>query len=170
MANKRSSERDAAIAAGKDTYFTGKPCKRSHVSERFVATHTCVQCSRMDLYQSDRDRYRAMENTLSHQFRQRRNQSLNKGIPFTIELSEIEQPEFCPILGIKLNYAWGGKAGHLRDPAKATIDKVVPELGYVSGNVFIISWRANKLKSDMTFEELEKIMNYIKEKTYGQTV
>ena len=124
----------------------------------------------MDLYQSDRDKYRAMENTLSHQFRQRRNQALKKGIPFTVDLDDIEQPELCPILGIKLNYGWGGKSGHLRDPAKATIDKVIPALGYVPGNVFIISWRANKLKSDMTFEELEKIMNYIKEKTHGQAV
>jgi len=170
MANKRSNERDNAIAFGKHTYFTGKTCKRGHVSERFVATHTCVECSRTDLYQSDRDRYRAMENTMSYQFRQRRNQALKKGITFTVELADIEQPEFCPVLGIKLNYSWGGKTGNLRDPAKATLDKVIPELGYVSGNVFIISWRANKLKSDMTFEELEKIMNYIKEKTHGQTI
>lgn len=104
---------------------------------------------------------------MSHQFRQRKNQALKKGIPFTIELNEIEQPEYCPILGIKLNYAWGGKNGKLRDPAKATIDKVIPELGYVPGNVYIISWRANKLKSDMTLEELEKIMNYMKEKING---
>jgi len=27
-----------------------------------------------------------------------------------------------------------------------------------------------KLKSDMTFEELKKIMNYIEEKTYDQTL
>lgn len=170
MANKRSVERDTAIASGRQTYFTGKPCKRGHISDRFTSTHTCVECSRMDLYQSDRDKYRAMENTLPHQFRQRRNQSLKQGIPFTIEFDEMEQPEFCPILGVKLNYGWGGNAGHLRDPNKATIDKVIPELGYVPGNVFIISWRANKLKSDMTLEELEKIMNYIKEKTYGQAI
>jgi len=100
---------------------------------------------------------------MSVQFRQRKNQAIKQGIPFTIELSDIEQPEFCPILGIKLNYGWGGAGGHLRDPCKATIDKVIPKLGYVPGNVFIISWRANKLKSDMTYDELDKIMNYIKE-------
>jgi len=163
----RSSVRDDAMAAGKDTYFTGKPCKRGHISERFVSNHTCVECSRGDHYQSDRDRYRAMDNTMPHQFRQRKNQALKKGIPFTIELDELDQPEYCPILGIKLNYAWGGKNGKLRDPAKATVDKVIPELGYVPGNVYVISWRANKLKSDMTLDELEKIMNYIKEKING---
>ena len=170
MANTRSSERDAAVAAGKDTYFTGKPCRRGHTSERFVSSHMCVECSRGDHYQSDRDRYRAMNNTMAHQFRQRKNQSIKKGIPFTVELNDIEQPEYCPILGIKLNYAWGGKNGHLRDPAKATLDKVVPELGYIPGNVFIISWRANKLKSDMKIEELEKILTYMKEKINGQAL
>ena len=164
------TEREVAKANGSSTYFTSKPCKRGHFAERFVSSYQCVDCSRIDLYQTDRDRYRTMKNTMPFQFRQRKNQAIKKGIPFTVDLVDIEQPEFCPILGIKLNYGWGGKTGHLRDPAKATIDRVVPELGYVPGNVFIISWRANKLKSDMTFEELEKIMNYIKEKTNGQAL
>lgn len=28
------------------TYFTGKPCKRGHVAERFVSTRNCVECNR----------------------------------------------------------------------------------------------------------------------------
>ena len=36
--------RGDAIAAGKTRYFTGKPCKRGHVSERMVSTLTCVHC------------------------------------------------------------------------------------------------------------------------------
>lgn len=167
MANRRSSERDAAIAEGKDTYFTGKPCKRGHITERFVATHTCVERSRGDHYQSDRDRYRAMDNTMPHQFRQRKNQAIKKGIPFTVELDDLEQPEYCPVLGLKLNYAWGGKNGKATDPCKATIDKLDPSKGYVPGNIFIISWRANKLKSDMTLNELEKILTYMKERNNG---
>ena len=165
MSNKQ--ERKQALEEGRNSYFTGRPCKRGHVAERFTSSWLCVECSRDHHYHNDRDNYRALENTMAVQFRQRKNQALKKGIPFTINFDDIEQPEFCPILGIKLNYARGGKEGHLRDPTKATIDKVVPELGYVPGNVFIISWRANKLKSDMTFEELEKIMNYIKEKSNG---
>jgi hypothetical protein len=89
-------------------------------------------------------------------------------IPFSIKFESIEQPKFCPVLGIELNYNWSGE--HLRDDAKATIDKVIPELGYVPGNVYVISWRANKLKSNMNLTELQQIMNYIKEKTNGQTL
>lgn len=164
MSRIKCAEREIAKANGSNTYATGKECKRGHIAERFVSTYTCVECSRMDLYQAERDRYRTTENTLSYQLRQRKNSAKKLGIPFNITLDQIDQPEYCPVLGIKLNYAWGGTAGHLRDPAKATIDKVVPELGYVPGNVFIISWRANKLKSDMTFEELENILKYMKER------
>ncbi len=146
----KSTEREVAKANGHQTYFTGKPCKRGHIANRFVSTYTCVECSRTELYHSERDRYRESANTIEYQLRQRKNSAIKQGIPFSITLDQIEQPEYCPVLGIKLNYAWGGKEGHLRDPAKATIDKLVPELGYVPGNVFVISWRANKLKSDMT--------------------
>jgi len=157
-------ERKKALDAGLPTYTTGRPCKRGHISERFTSSWICIECSRMDLYKSDRDKYRELENTLSVQFRQRKNAASKANVPFTILFEEIEQPEYCPVLGIKLNYAWGGNNGHLRDPAKATLDKVIPRLGYVPGNVFVISWRANKLKSDMTIEELEKIMKYMKER------
>lgn len=164
MGRKSCTEREVAKANGSQTYFTGKPCKRGHMAERFVSTYVCVDCSRIDLYQTERDRYRTTENTLAYQLRQRKNSAIKQGIPFNITLEQIEQPEYCPVLGIKLNYAWGGNQGHLRDPNKATLDKLVPELGYVPGNVFVISWRANRLKADMTIQELEKILNYMKER------
>jgi hypothetical protein len=157
-------ERKKAIQQGLPTYFTGKPCKRGHICERFVSTYTCVECSRTVLYQSDRDKYRQSSNTLQVQLNTRKNSAKKLGIPFDITIDDIEQPEYCPVLGIKLNYGWGGKNGHLRDPAKATIDKVNPLLGYVPGNVFVISWRANKLKSDMTLHELESIIKYMKKR------
>jgi 5-methylcytosine-specific restriction endonuclease McrA len=37
--------RAEAAAAGRTRYFTGQPCKRGHIAERFVATGTCVQCA-----------------------------------------------------------------------------------------------------------------------------
>ena len=164
LAKTKCTEREFAIANNSKTYFTNKPCKRGQIANRFVSTYTCVECSQKELYTTDRDRYRTSENTLAYQLRQRKNSASKLGIPFNITLDQIEQPEYCPVLGIKLNYAWGGQNGHLRDPAKVTLDKLIPELGYVPGNVFIISWRANKLKSDMTVIELEQILKYMKER------
>jgi len=36
--------RKQAIAAGKSTYWTGKPCKNGHVDWRYVLNWTCVTC------------------------------------------------------------------------------------------------------------------------------
>ena len=57
-----------------------------------------------------------------------------------------------------------------RDPAKASIDKVIPELGYIPGNVFVISWKANKLKSSASIAELESIIKYMKERIKNETI
>lgn len=35
-----------AQAAGLQRYFTGKPCKHGHVSERYTSTGICVECTR----------------------------------------------------------------------------------------------------------------------------
>lgn len=160
------SLRDIAKENNEPTYFTGKPCKRGHISPRRTSNYICMQCA-IEVYNiSDRDNYR-FGNTFYRQFCQRQQAANQKNIPFTILFNEIEQPEYCPVLGIKLNYGWSGL--NRRDDAKATIDKVIPEVGYVPGNVFVISWRANKLKGNMTLDELQKIMNYIKDKTNGKT-
>lgn len=36
--------RPAAFAAGAKRYFTGKPCRKGHVAQRYVSTWSCVIC------------------------------------------------------------------------------------------------------------------------------
>ena len=38
--------RAEAKALGLKHYFTGKPCKRGHVAERYVSGNGCVECDR----------------------------------------------------------------------------------------------------------------------------
>lgn len=66
-------------------------------------------------------------------------------VPFSLELSDIKIPEFCPVLGISLII--GGK---MRIPNRPTLDRHIPELGYVAGNVSVICWLANKTKGNLT--------------------
>lgn len=77
----------------------------------------------------------------------------SRGIPFNIEMSDITIPEVCPVLGILLVVG--------DTEAAPSIDRVIPALGYVKGNVNIISNRANRIKSDATKEELERVLDYI---------
>lgn len=78
------------------------------------------------------------------------------GIPFNIEVSDVVAPEFCPVLGIRLQRLPGLE---MRDEAPS-VDRLIPELGYVKGNVIVISFRANRIKNDATIEELQKVANF----------
>lgn len=75
------------------------------------------------------------------------------GLPFNIDASDVAIPEFCPVLGLKL-VPLSGK----RTNATPSLDRIDPSKGYVKGNVWVISWRANRLKNDATLEELRQIV------------
>ena len=89
-----------------------------------------------------------------------RNRAKCLSLPFNIELSDVVIPETCPILGIKLRQ---NTIGEFKPNDMPSLDRKIPSLGYVKGNVQVISWRANLLKSDMTVEELKAIIKYIEE-------
>jgi uncharacterized protein YqeY len=42
-------QKNDAIKQGLKHYFTGEPCKRGHVSERFVSDRRCMKCSCEDV-------------------------------------------------------------------------------------------------------------------------
>jgi hypothetical protein len=76
-----------------------------------------------------------------------------KGLPFNLELSDIIIPEFCPIFGMRLEKSQG-KGAVDRSPS---LDRIRSEKGYVKGNVWVISNKANTMKSNATVEELEHL-------------
>ena len=78
-------------------------------------------------------------------------------VPFDIEVDDIQIPEICPVLGIKLEVNVGGDTW---EDASPSLDKFYPPKGYVKGNVQIISWKANRLKSNGTPEDWIKVANW----------
>ena len=81
----------------------------------------------------------------------------NRGVPFNLELSDLVVPIFCPVLGIRLV---AGKGKHSDN--SPSLDRLVPHLGYVKGNISIISRRANRIKSDATAEEIEAVARWVR--------
>ena len=90
-----------------------------------------------------------------------RERAKKQGVPCTIQKEHIIIPEVCPILGLPITINVKGNDGGNRD-LSPSLDKVKPELGYVPGNVRVISNKANRLKADNTIETLEAILNYMK--------
>lgn len=85
-----------------------------------------------------------------------RKRSEKADIPFTIQWTDIVIPEICPVFGLKLKK----NEGIHRDDSPS-LDKKIPELGYIPGNIAVISWRANRLKSTMTVEEVKQLYDYM---------
>ena len=112
------------------------------------------------LKESTGDRFRTHGRTSSREFdlwsaaKERANKS---GIAFDIELDDIVIPETCPVLGIPIDIKLGRGRRNSDSPS---LDKFIPALGYIKGNVHVISWRANRMKSDGTPEEWQKIAEW----------
>jgi hypothetical protein len=47
----------------------------------------------------------------------------------------------------------------------ATLDKIVPSLGYEKGNIAILCLECNRLKDKMTIEDARRIVRYIEKHT-----
>lgn len=76
-------------------------------------------------------------------------------LPFNLEVCDIEIPKFCPVLGLELVLSNQGSGYH---PDSPSVDKINPKLGYIKGNVRVISARANLLKNDATPKELRLVL------------
>lgn len=103
------------------------------------------------------------KNPRDHLIHQARARAKRDGLPFDITLETMHWPTHCPVLGIELNYSKtpvGGREAWQVRSNTATLDRHVNELGYVMGNVHVISHRANRIKSDATADELLRVARY----------
>jgi hypothetical protein len=82
------------------------------------------------------------------------------GLPFNIEIEYLEIPVVCPALGITLRASTG-----YRTDSSPSVDRIIPHLGYVKGNVQVLSMRANRIKNDATVEELKKLYDFMQRTT-----
>lgn len=82
-----------------------------------------------------------------------------KGLPFSITIANIEIPELCPVLGIPLAVGVNGKY----EPGSPSLDRIIPHLGYIPGNVAVISDRANRLKKDASPDEIKRLHEWMQQ-------
>lgn len=82
-------------------------------------------------------------------------------LPFNITCHDLQIPKFCPLLGVPLKVE---KVGFKDRNFAPSIDKIIPELGYIKGNVWIISYKANLIKNNLKPDELIYLANALLEK------
>ena len=91
----------------------------------------------------------------------------NRGYETDLEIGDIpELTDVCPVLGFRYE-----KRGKRRD-LTPSIDRKNPNLPYLrkhKDNLFFISFKANRLKSNSTIEDLQKIIDYMKSRGTQQS-
>jgi hypothetical protein len=65
----------------------------------------------------------------------------------------------CPIFNSALYYNKGAKDSMMHSPS---LDRIDPSRGYTEDNLIVISHRANMLKSNATWQELQTIVDWIR--------
>lgn len=100
------------------------------------------------------------ENPFYYFLNNARYRAKQQNVPFDLKISDLRSmviPEVCPYLGIPIIKGRGKSSEN-----SPSLDKIIPEKGYVVGNVEFISSRANRLKNDGSLEELEAIVTRLR--------
>lgn len=146
--------RKEALALGLTKYWTGKPCSKGHEAFRWTTRHACSECAKKAVKKNSRtSNARRLKLLNAAKYR-----CSKRGTEFNLCLDDVHIPEHCPVLGIPIE---SGGGGGFR-PNSPSIDRIDPSKGYTPDNIRIISWRANKLKSDASVEEIEAVLAYMK--------
>ena len=114
-----------------------------------------------------KEKRKGKSNLLREMFRNAKHRASDNCLPFdlTIEYMETIATDHCPVTGELLDWDLQFSQEGKRNPYAPSLDKIVPSLGYVQGNVAIISHRMNTLKSDMTLEQLNQLIEYVQRNT-----
>jgi hypothetical protein len=165
---------------GEATYM-GSPCKKGHDGRRYTRNGDCFFCRRADSAKRRKPSGKKVGRPRKYadfvgpikprkkhppkypkpvtEFdywigRIRRKNMERRLIPY--EHYKSLYKTHCPLLEIELTY----KNHETKNMPKnyATLDRIDPSLGYVVGNIQILSQRANTLKNDASLEELRMLI------------
>ena len=91
-----------------------------------------------------------------------KNRAKVQGLEFDLSLDWMlrNTVDTCPLLGVPLQYLT-----RLTVPEAASIDKIDPNRGYTKDNCWIISIKANRIKTDATADEIEAVAVNIRKHT-----
>lgn len=88
-----------------------------------------------------------------------------RGIPFEIsveDILEIGRPKYCKYLELELDYETNKLL-----PNSPSVNRIDPSIGYVKGNIEIISNRANSMLLDATKDELKTFLKNVSLVQFG---
>lgn len=152
--------------AGKNRYGEPRPkvvcigCKKL-LSQKFFSykvkedpsqgiRERCKSCSAIRAEQEREKRKNNWKNKPTmHMLNNSKQRAKRAGLEHTLTINDINIPDYCPVLGIKLET--GDRRKKYNSPS---IDRIDNTKGYTKNNIIVVSNRANILKKDATLDEL----------------
>ena len=119
----------------------------------------CKSCQNAASHETRSTKKGYLNNALS----KAKTRAKNKQIAFELDIEYLRSiaTDECPVFGVNLMYASSQKGTGYPDPHAAALDRIIPELGYVKGNVVFISNWANRIKSDATEIQLYAVADWL---------
>jgi len=149
-----STARAAKVAAARAEYNALARERYARVAgHRRLKARANYAASRDDRVSKQRERV-AKDQAL-YLWKRAQERARKKGVEFTILPEDVHIPDLCPVLGVALERGQGKFC-----PTSPTLDRVNNAHGYVKGNILVVSWRANRLKSDATLDEMRAILKF----------
>lgn len=143
-------------------YANCKECKKLY-DKKYRQSDKVQNAQKSQKYRDRKIEYQKflMKDPRFHILQAAKARAKKQNLPFDITIDDIIIPEYCPILEIKLERKpYGNRTGW--QMSSPSLDKIVPEKGYVKGNIMVISMRANAMKYSASLEELEIFCKNIK--------
>lgn len=104
---------------------------------------------RMKLENPKHEWAKMVRQAMSQRSRKRGDQSTDIDLDWILE----NAPTHCPLLGTELNYGNGGTVS----ANSAVIDRIDNNIGYRQSNCWVISMKANRIKTNATLPEIEML-------------
>lgn len=162
--NLIAENRQQAIKLNYRKYY-GRKCSKHPSSPRYLLSGLCCEC----VNEKAKEKYTknkgeileelkqwGANNPIKSMLRRCKRRASSLGVEFSLVEEDILIPEYCPILNIKLI-----KSADI--DSAPSIDRVDNTRGYTKDNIIIISHRANRLKSDASIDELNKLVEFYNE-------
>lgn len=185
MSNNYPLTYEEATVLGTKMYFSGTQCIRGHIAPRYTSSRMCVECTKLHykknrpvILQRAKKRYAANPEKYMAENQQRaladpkkywaknalktaKKRAEKYGVPFSITLDYLISivPVVCPVFGTPFVLCGNKKACG----DSATLDRLKPALGYVPGNVVVISQTANSIKYNATAKEVARVAQWMYE-------
>lgn len=117
----------------------------------------CNECAK-DIAKARYDHHRKT-NPFLHKVTRARSRSQYLRVPFNLDKEYLESiwTGECPVFNVSIFMNERNRV----DEYAAELDRFIPELGYVKGNVTFLSRRANRLKNSASLDELIKLTNWM---------